>query len=378
MANIFDYLMWRGDVPFDADPFNEVDNLVLAELSYTFFEGLVPDDGTEVSLKEVCDGFFSTHSREDVSKESNPIHRTPLLMDGMLSGRRFSKTRLARYVNKVEADNDLQFSAITFRLSDGTDYVAFRGTDNTVVGWKEDFNMSYLSRTEGQKMAAEYLTQVGSSTRRPLRVGGHSKGGNFAVFASAFCGSKIQDRIITVYSNDGPGFRDEIMNTGEYKRILPKVISIVPDTSVIGMLLTSKVRHQVVKSSESGLSQHDGQTWQVERNRFVSAELTELAEYIRSTQKDWLSKIDDESRESFVNILFSIFEATGIGTFGAMKGDMLKSIESMMTFMGQLPKDKQRELMRVFGELIQSGGQVAFAALQDKIKDLSEQDDQKS
>lgn len=368
MSDIFDYLEWRGDVPFSADEFNEVDNLVLAELAYTHFDGIVPEDGTQITLKSAAEMFFSTHSRKDILNDDNPVAHAPLLMDGMLSGARFGGITLSDYINIIDTDKDVQMSAVTYRLPDGTAYIAYRGTDSTIVGWKEDFNMSYLDETEGQRQAIEYLNRVGLKLRRNIRVGGHSKGGNFSVYASAFCDPKVSRKIINVYTNDGPGFRKEVMQTESYKQILPKVISIVPDTSIIGMLLTSNVRHKVVRSSASGLSQHDGLTWQVARNRFEKTVLSDLGEFIRKTQIDWLSQIDDKSRELFVNTLFSLFEATGMGTFGKMSDHKLKSAESILNAMQGIPHDKQIEMLRIFGKLINSGGQNVIETLNELLR----------
>lgn len=368
MGDIFEYLKWRGDVPFDADPFNEVDNLVLAELAYADFDGILSSGSDKMPLREADRRYFETHPREDINEDSGHILRAPLLMDGMLSGRRFAGTRLTNYVNIVNADKDMQIAALTYMVPDGSAYVAFRGTDSTIVGWKEDFNMSYLPETEGQRSAVRYLNEAASRTRRPLRVGGHSKGGNFAVYAAAFCDKKVQDRILGVYTNDGPGFRSEVMRSEEYKRIVPKVTSIVPDTSIIGMLLTSRVRHMTVKSSESGIMQHDAMSWQIERNRFVPAEPSALGLFVKESQQNWLSKIDDESRESFVNTLFSVFEATGMDTFGEMKGQKLKAFERMLDGIKGIPKERQAEFLEIMGGLLQSGTHVARNAISDRLR----------
>lgn len=359
MADIFDYLRWRGDVPFSVDPFNEVDNLVLAELAYADFDGILENSFRKISLKTADKKYFAAHSREDVTEESKHVLRCPLLMDGMLSGARFSGVKLTKYIDVIDADVDMQISAVTFLLDDGSAYVAFRGTDSTVVGWKEDFNMSYMPITEGQRSAIRYLNEVGSRIDRPLRVGGHSKGGNFAVYASAFCDKAVRDRIIEVYTNDGPGFRKEVMASDEYKHILPKVISIVPDTSIIGMLLKSGAKHRIVESAEKGLGQHVGLTWKVERNSFVTAEQSAIGSFISDSQRDWLSKIGDESRELFVNTVFSVVEATGAGTFGEIERNKLKSAERMLNTVKDIPKEHRKELLNILGELVQSGTQIA-------------------
>ena len=366
MPNVFDYLEWRCDIPFASDPFNDVDNLILAELSYAHFDGAVPADGKRTPLKDVYKTFFEINSREELEKSEDVLARTAFLMDGMMEGRRFAGTKISDFVDIVDTDRDMQMSAVTFILEDGTAYIAFRGTDNTVVGWKEDFNMSYLPETGGQREAVAYLNRIGKKLRRPLRVGGHSKGGNFAVYASAFCDKSVRDRIIAVYSNDGPGFRKEVTESEEYRDVIRKVKSIVPESSVIGLLLSSEAAHKyMVASSVKGMLQHDGMTWQVKRNGFVHAEQSDFGKFIKATQKDWLSKIDDKSREKYVNALFSLLEATGADTFIEMKGQKLKSLEQILSTAKDLSEETQKLLLDITGELIGSGSRTIRQTLSD-------------
>ena len=365
MADVFDYLKRRGVLSFREDPFNEVDNLVLAMLAYANFEGILDDSFNRVSLSTADRKYFEKHSRSYAKKSIFHFVRAPLLMDDMLKGERFRDTELTKYVDIINSDKEMQMSAVTFLLSDGSAYVAFRGTDTTVAGWKEDFNMSYLPDTEGQLSAVRYLNEVGKEIKGPIRVGGHSKGGNFAVYASAFCDREIQDRIIAVYTNDGPGFRSEVMEREEYKRILPKVVSIVPDTSIVGMLLTSNVGHIIVKSKHAGLLQHDAMTWMVDRNRFKHTKLSATGSLIKDSQKEWLRNLDDESREMFVNTLFSFFEATGMDTFDEMIINRKASAGKIMSTIRNLPKDKQAELMAVMGRLLHSIRRVVVSRIRD-------------
>ena len=287
-------------------------------------------------------------------------------MDYMLRGERFRDTLLTKYVDIVNSNKDMQMAAVTFLLGDGSAYVAFRGTDTTIAGWKEDFNMSYMPVTEGQLSAVHYLNEVGKVIKGPIRVGGHSKGGNFAVYSAAFCDREIQDRIIAVYTNDGPGFRSEVMEREEYKRILPKVVSIVPDTSIVGMLLTSNVGHIIVKSKHAGLLQHDAMTWMVDRNRFKHTKLSATGSLIKDSQKEWLRNLDDESREMFVNTLFSFFEATGMSTFGEIIVNGRTSTKKMLVTMKNLPKEKQAVMVSVMGGLLQSSSHVVKRFIRNK------------
>ncbi|MBQ8075232.1 MAG: DUF2974 domain-containing protein [Oscillospiraceae bacterium] len=363
MATIFDYLEWRGDVPFSIDPFHEVDNLVLAELAYTDYRGIIPDDGTEISLPDAYHAFYERHTREEILADKSFIGKAPLLMDGMVSGSRFGEVKLCRYIDERDVRLEAQISAVTYLLPDGTAYVAFRGTDGSVVGWKEDFNFSFLSETEGQSRAIQYLNEVGCALQCPLIVGGHSKGGNLAVYASAFCESSVRDRILTVYSNDSPGFRQSIVESPEYQQLLPKIKSIIPDTSIIGLLLSSKSEHHVIKSSASGILQHDALTWQVKRNRFVEAQLSPTASLIRRTMGEWLEQMDDETRESFTDTVFAPLEATGAETFGEISDQKWKGIETVLEAAVHLPKEKQKEALRLLGQLGQIGTQAAASYL---------------
>lgn len=366
MSNIFDYLEWRGDITFDEDPFNEVDNLVLSELAYTCFEGIVPYDGEAVPLSEVRKAYFRKHPRSRIHDDDDHITKSPLLMDSMVTGKRFADITMTGYVDIVDADEAVQMAAVTYFLGDGTAFVAFRGTDGTIAGWKEDFRMSYLQETEGQRRAVWYLNETGKRVKRPLRLGGHSKGGNFAVYASAFCDKRIRKRITAVYTNDGPGFRPEVMETEEYKSVLSKVTSIVPDTSVIGMLLTSDVAHRFVKSEASLIAQHDPMTWEVTRNSFVESKPSELGLFIKKSQKGWLRKLDDSERELFVDTLFSLIEATGMHSLEQISEKKLKAFTDIRNSMKEMPKDKQKEMNRIIAELIHSSSEAARDMLMKK------------
>ncbi|MBQ9263003.1 MAG: DUF2974 domain-containing protein [Clostridia bacterium] len=363
MANLFDYLLWRGDVPFTVDPFNEADNLLLCELAYTDWDHIVPETGESVSIQAAHRQYFKKHTRQEIMARTAYTGKAPLLMEDMVLGSRFAETRLTRYINEIDRDRECQISAVTFLLPDGTAFVAYRGTDGTVVGWKEDFDLSYANQTAGQRRAVEYLNKVASEVDAPLRVGGHSKGGHFAVYAAACCGKATQKRILNVYSNDGPGFRPDIIASAGYRAILPRIVRIVPDASIIGMLLQSESVPRVIKSSASGMVQHDGFTWQIQRNRFVSAELSELSVFITQVLDQWLAAMDDATRKSMTDTVFSLFFSTGEDTFSAMGSQKWKTAESLLAAVSNLPKEKQKELRHLARLLLQSSGQTAAARL---------------
>ena len=361
MPNVFDYLSWRADVPLWVSPFNEVDNLLLSELIYTDFAGAVPSDGSAVSLEEARDRFFQLHSQEEIQARTAYSYtaRAPFLMDAMLQGVRFAGTRIFGYEAVTDRDEAAQFAAAAFLLPDDTVYAAFRGTDGTVVGWKEDLILSYRSHTQGQIRAADFLRRLGAMTKLPLRLGGHSKGGNLAAYAAAFSPPGLQDRLLRVYNNDGPGFRDEVRCLPGYQAVQGKCVSIVPDTSVIGLLLECDCQRRVIRSSASGLVQHDGFTWECGPTAFLSGELTRKGAYFEKTVDNWVARQDDATLRSLVDSLFTVFEATGEETFHSMSTKKLRSAELMMAAFRALPREKQRELLAATGKIVTSSGATA-------------------
>ncbi len=359
MADIIDYLIWRGDVPFSADPFGEVDNLILAELSYMKFEGIVPSDGTEIPLWRAAEEYLALYPPEERSAKITFSALCPYMLREMAGGERFKNAGLSRCVSSTDPAQGEQFAAITASLGDGSSYISFRGTDGSFVGWREDFEMSYKSGTGGQLAAARYLDAAASGTKGELRVGGHSKGGNFAVYAAAFSSAETKKRITEIYSNDGPGFLDEVTESAGYREIAPRIISIIPESSAIGVLLSTASRRKVVKSSASGVRQHDGFSWQVERNAFVPGEQTEVSAFLGETVKSWLSALDEETRSSAVGTVFSVLDSTGAESFRDLGENKRKTAESLALGMRGLPKEKQKELIKVMGDLFRSGGKVA-------------------
>lgn len=354
MANIIDYLQWRGDIPFSVDPFNEVDNLILSELVYTDFSSIVPGVGTRdtVTITQACEAFFSVHSEEELMEKVSSTKVAPFLMRYLTESKRFSSMRLTGYVDEIDKEFQSQFAAVTYLLDDGTTFVAFRGTDSTIVGWKEDFNMSFLYQTHGQMQAAEYLSRQCRGMRRGIRVGGHSKGGNFAVYAAAFCDKKVKNRILDVYSNDGPGFSHAIMASEDYQEILPKVKSTIPESSIVGLLLENELEHQVVKSSQMGAMQHDAMSWEVLGNHFVLADgLSQSSIKLDKTLKHWVYSLEPAEREVFVDTLFAALQATGATTLEELQTGKLEVFNEVTKTLTGLSPDKQRAFREVFSQL---------------------------
>ena len=308
-------------------------------------------------LAEVRNRFWQRHTKEEIMAEDSFTKMAPFLMDDMVDGVRFQDTQVSWFYDVVDTAADIQLAVATFWLPDGTAFVAFRGTDSTIVGWKEDFLLSYLPETEGQRRAARYMDEHFADADAPIRVGGHSKGGNLAVYAAVSACPAVRNRITAVYCNDGPGFLDAFTQSEAYREMLPRIICIVPEESMIGTLLSNEAYQHVVKSTAISIIQHDGFTWQVLGPRFVEAEKRSEGSYLtETTLKEWLRGMNENDRRLFVSTLFGLLEATGAQTIPQIKQDMVGSLANMKKMMDNTPKEDRDAVWAIIGKLLKMGG----------------------
>ena len=352
-----DYLGWRGDLSFKAAPWNEIDALLIASLSYLDFHG--GRDPRGWTLEELA----RIDSVQPSTNTSYP--RRKAAFDLMASGERFRESRLHHAIALTDEEMEMQFSALCLDLPDGTTCVAFRGTDNTIVGWREDFNMAYTSRVPAQEAAVLYLTRASELSRRPLRLMGHSKGGNLAVCAAEFAPAKIQNRIEGIWSFDGPGMNRENAQSEGYLRIRDRIRSFVPQTSIIGQLMDYFDPYTVVRSSASGILQHDPMTWQVYGPHFETQEtLDRTAVVVRDTLHDWLQNSTPEQRAAFVDALFTLIDTTNATRMSDLTSEKLKS---MLTMVGNR-KEVDPETRRVFARLMAQAVSIGFGNVIDWVR----------
>ena len=364
---LMDYLKWRNDVSLRAAPFNEIDNVLLSYLAYADFGELLHEPKRHVSIETCFKRFCEKHDLAEVRESEHFIERAPLLLEDMVRGVRFRGTKVAHFREVFDKEKVQQFAALVFLLPDGTKYVSFRGTDSSITGWKEDFLMSFTAETEGAKEAVSYLNEVAAAVDGELILGGHSKGGNFAMYAAAFCEEAVKGRIRKVYNNDGPGFREEIVRTAAYRELLPKITNILPQTSIIGQLLSNEAEQHVVKSTAAGIFQHDVTTWEVTKDKFVVAELDAFSDFVEKALGSWLETMDDEARKSLVETAFSMIEMTEAETFAEFGENLFKNTGLIIKEFGKLPKEKRSELTAALGSLAEAGR----ATVLDKIPKIT-------
>lgn len=351
MANIIDYMKWRGDLKLNADPFNEIDGAVLSRLTYQRFEMLPrsPQGGTVLSeIEKILE--------IDSIEEKTLIKSDYSFMETIITSNRFKDLVILDYTDILEEESQTQFSALTLRDEEtGLLLVFFRGTDNTLLGWKEDFNMAFVTPLPGQLKAAEYLRRMSSLQSGPIIVGGHSKGGNLAVFASSFIPEDVQKRIEMVFNYDGPGFDEKIIQEEGYRRICSLVSTFVPQSSIVGMLLEHEEKYTIVYSTRSGIMQHDIYSWELLGKRFeVLEEVDNSSRFIDSTLKDWLKNMSREEREAFVDGVFSIMKSGNYSTLREMRENWLSSGIGMIKGAVNLPQETRKSVTEAFSLLLKS------------------------
>ena len=256
-------------------------------------------------------------------------------------------------------------------LPDGSMCVAFRGTDNTVVGWREDFDMAYTTRVPAQEAAILYLRRAAALSKAPLRLVGHSKGGNLAVYAAAFASKRVQDRIESIISYDGPGMNRETSQSEGYLRIKDKIRSFIPQTSIIGLLMDFYEPYTVVRSTASGISQHDPMTWKIYGPQFETlSSVDQTAIVVRDTLHEWLQNSTPEQRADFVDALFGMVETTKVTRMSELTGEKLRT---MMTMVGNR-KEVDPETRRVFTRLMAQAVSLGFGNVIDWVRGRREND----
>lgn len=368
---MLDYLKTYGDVTFEQKPLGEVDSLILCQFAYLKFDGMVPgvyDNKPSVSMEDL----FIHPDYDKLFQNTWFVKKNKELFEKMYESRRFHNLRMNCYINIIETEWETQFSAITFLLDDGSIYVAYRGTDETIVGWKEDFNMSFLTPVPGQSFSVKYLNMVVGKLNCPFYVGGHSKGGNLAVYAAMNCPKELQERIVKVYNMDGPGFRPEVLEQYDYSSIEEKVMKIIPHSSVVGLVFEQGDKYKVVKSKALGLLQHDTYSWIVKYGRFVDAgPFFQGHKFANDTMNEWILSLEEEKRRIFVDTVYQIITAAEKDNLIDLSADWVKSLGSVATALREMDEpttEALKEVLKAYVVVTQMRLKGEISRGQEKIK----------
>lgn len=347
--NIIDYLGSEFD-SFDERPLGDVDSLVLACLSYYRLPGEARAARTKRGVplyKVFCAEWFDAMT----AGLWDPKGLIQLLTAAVASPR-LRGARLCSYVSETDDAEEKQFAACTLRFPSGDAYVSFRGTDNSLVGWKEDFNMAFETDVPSQRAAVAYLERVARGVTGKLYVGGHSKGGNLAVYSAMNCSEQAYARIEKVFSHDGPGFTAEAMASGDFAARVGKVSKTVPESSVIGMMFEQQEEYSVVRSTARGALQHDPFSWVVEGADFVRADkVSRSAVAIDQSINQWFADMSREERAGFIDALFQVLYASGQDTLAGVRGNLSETLPAMAAGFADLTDEQRGFLFRALAGL---------------------------
>lgn len=342
-TDVFDYLDWRGEFTFQQSEFNEIDALILSIFAYLDFSCTQgwKDYPFVDAVNMIC-------ALPDEVKYDGPniiMHSVVELVRKASFTKRFRDMKVSDFVDITNEEREIQFAAVTFLIPDDTAFASFRGTDNTLVGWKEDLNMSFIDGIPSQLEAAKYVDNLMTNTDRSIRLGGHSKGGNLAIWASAHQQPEYKNRIIQIYSNDGPGFSEHFLNSSIYQDIRGKILSFVPESSIVGVLMEHD-QYITILSKYPTVLQHDPFSWLVIGSHFIyDNDRTISGMQFERIINSWIRAMSPQEREEFVENIYDIIISSNAKTLDDLDKKKLKSIFLMSKTFREMGIKKQAQLL---------------------------------
>ena len=373
-TTVVDYLRWRGDIPFSADPFNEVDNLVLCIVSYLNFrrfpELLTRNPKEAVLLRDISQKL----TEEDEQLGLSRLAYIPVVQQAAQT-ERFADVRMFAFEDRSDEEAQMQFAAVSFLLPDKSVFIAFRGTDTTLVGWKEDFNMSFLESVPAQVRAAEYAAEILKLCRfHRIRIGGHSKGGNLAAWAGLHLPRRAYDRLLAAYNNDGPGFNRSMTELPEYKLLREKLHTFIPESSIVGVLLEHCEEYTVIASTARSVMQHEALSWCTERNHFIHLEArSPMGRRSDDVLRDWIGSMTPRERRDFTDAFFEILSMGGKArTLEEVQEMGLSGAIALVKEYAGADEKTRRILLDIFKRLAADVGEEVASTAQDGLKQAAD------
>ena len=348
MSNIHDYIRWRGDLPICKHfPFNEIDNLIMARISYLIF------DKIQLEPRE---------SLLSISKKMKEFVNDDFLFNGdkelitlLGQSNRFKHIEVSDFIKNNNNQIEQQFSAITIHIAEDELYISYCGTDASIVGWKEDFNLAYMDSIPAQIEGIKYIEMIADKyTNTKFHVGGHSKGGNVSMYASIFAKKSVQDRIIDVTNFDGPGFDSNVIDSIPEKDFINKVITFIPQGSIIGRLMEHKGTINIVHSQARGIMQHDIYSWDVLKDVIIrDTKFSNHSELINETVCEWLKNTTPDNRKIFIDSIFEILYSTSATSFNGFTKVFIQKLPIIVKTYSNLSEEDRKvmiDMTKLFGK----------------------------
>lgn len=354
MANLMDYLDWRGDITLEQSPFNEIDALILTQFVYLPFEGIIGMNFTDkITIEAAGEEFLDVYRNGEDENLTLLVNNCRKVMCKMMKTERFRNLKVFNYMDKYDPVSSKQFAAVTIQLSEDCVFVAYRGTDDTITGWEEDFKLCYMTPVASQIEAEVYLKDVCRNWKGKIMMGGHSKGGNLSIYASMGLDNTDKLRVERIFNFDGPGFLPEIVNSDDYKSIVSKVKSYMPQGSLVGVIMYNESECNIVKSTAKGFLQHTVITWQVLGTHFVNeAQLENSSIIFNNFSKKWVEEIETDKREQFIEQLFILLKSGESDTLTDITSEFPYVMNKIMRTYSDFDKSTKKMMRDMVGDVM--------------------------
>lgn len=351
VKNIIGYMKEYGKYTLEEVPFNEVDSVILCQIGYLNYAEFVPkleDAKASVLLKSITESENYQNLFDGYWYRKDNIE----LIDAMVNSERFGTIRLNKFKSINNERTDAQFGALTYILPDKSVYVCFRGTDISVLGWKEDLKLAYSRPVRSQELAIEYINAVADTFAGSFRVGGHSKGGNLAIYATLNARKDVAERVSIIFDHDGPGFRPEIVSPSEYDRVRPLIKKIIPKMSIVGILLETQLDYDVIASSGAGPAQHNTYNWKVKGNAFQRYKKPATGLKKDNTINDWILSLSEEEVDIFIDTVYKLLTVNDSSSLFDLIDNPKGNASSAYALIKEIPEEERKALAGIGKRLI--------------------------
>ena len=359
MSDLFDYLEWRGDLTFEQSAFCKIDALLLAQISYLKFHEIVPPDfDNQIELSDLAQKFKSSSDFAFRTRLGPGVNaRTPELLEKMAASPRFKNITVTAYEEKFNKDVVEQFAAMTF-IFGKTSVITFRGTDSSLIGWKEDCNIACLDEIPSHLDGVSYCQKALLKLKTDFILTGHSKGGHLAIYTAVNSGENFQKKIKAVYNFDGPGFSQNFYDKKDFLSIQDCLTNVYPSGSLVGMIFHQPRHYEIVKSTSRNPGQHDPVTWQISGTNFVSKkEFAKESIFFNTSLNKWIETMTVEQKSGFVNSVFKVLEASGFDSTTDISENPVTASANMIkkfTALDKETKDKINSALKVLRQCVKT------------------------
>jgi len=371
VPNVQNHAIEVGHLSLEERPFDALDALILSQLVYLPLEGFLQPGGT-CTIEEAGEYVrenVSVHPLDTFQKKRLALFETCAELP------RYAYWKISGYVNEIDTEKEMQFAACVYELLNGSRCIAFRGTDMTLVGWKEDFNMSY-GTVPSQHEAAEYIRRAAQGHGDILYLCGHSKGGNLAVYAAAATDASTRERIRRVYSFDAPGVDEETLHSFGYALAAERISSYLPQSSIVGMLLNYHPVYTVVKANALAVLQHDTMSWQVRDGAFVVLESVDMTSRITDEAiHAWLATIEPEERRFLVDTLYRVVASSQADLLTELVDEWRESANRMLEAVRGLQAEEKKSIRRMLRSLFATGANEVVESIVESLARKDQRDD---